>query len=149
MDLKRCTGVIAAIVLLVVAFYLLHRADRSMRTSFVALNAPASGVPVGTWRAETGPVFQLRPDGTGRSYDPLSPQFGVNYFEWACDGSTFTICFAPRGRIMSLIAHWAGVETDQFAVDELTDDLLVLSDSTAQTQFTFTFTTDAVLDASP
>ena len=145
---KRCTGIAAAILVLVIIFYLLHRADRSVRTQSVGLNTAASATPVGTWKAGAGPIFQLRPDGTGRSYDPLLPQVGVDYFEWSCDGTALTIRFPPRRGIVRLLTFWSDVATDTFAVDELTPDSMVLSDATSA-RFAFTPTTDPVLDASP
>ncbi len=89
---------------LVFAFYLARRADEANRGRS-APAAIATSVITGTWKADNGALFQFRSDGTGRSRDPSSPQFGINYFEWETDGTNFIIFQAPRGRLRSFIAH--------------------------------------------
>ncbi len=144
---KRTASIFAVVAILIVVFFLLHRADQSSRSSLNASTASLGPSPAGTWQADTGDMFQFRTDGTGRSYDPNEPTRGVHYFEWTCDAMTLTIYYAPRGRIKNFIAYQTGIETASFGIDQLTPDTLVLSDGTTKTRFTSA--TDAILDADP
>ncbi len=132
------------VVILVAAFYQLHRADKLAKAGSTSSSVRR---PYGTWLAVTGEMFQFRPDGTGRSYDPATPKLGIHFFEWSCDGSNLTLFYPPRGQIQRFIAYQTGVESTIFQLDKLTSDEMILSDGPAVNRFTST--SDAVLDADP
>ena len=147
MTTKRTFFTISVVTTIAAAFVFLHRADKVTQASLAALPASNMSGLYGTWLADTGDMFQFRPDGTGRYYDPRAPQLGVNYFEWTCDGSIFTYYYAPRGRIKRFIAHQTGMQTDTYQLVKLTPNELMLSDGTITTRFTSA--TDTSLDADP
>ena len=143
MKRKRILQALAVAVILCAGF-LLHRADRAAKHRAIA--ATAAITPVGTWAVDNGNFIQFRADGTGRSRDPTLPG-KVMYFEWSYDGSTLTLSYAPRGNVRSFIAHQLGVQTDAFAVQQLSPRQMTVTDGAATVLFTPT--DDDVLDADP
>ena len=146
MTTKRTFFTISVVTVIAAAFFFLHRADKEAQASLAALPVSNSTGLIGTWLADTGYMFQFRPDGTGRYYDPHAPQLGVHYFEWTCDGTVFNYQYAPRGRIKRFIAYQTGVTTDTYQVVKLTPEELVLSDGVPTR---FVPAEDKLLDANP
>ena len=64
---KRLGYLLIAIAICLIVFFA-HRADQANRA---ALSTASGQDMVGTWRADTGSLFQFRSDGTGRSRSRL------------------------------------------------------------------------------
>lgn len=144
--IKRRFGYSLLAIVLCAILYLAHRADRASRIHASTVTGQAV---VGTWKADTGDLFQFRSDGTARSRDADSPASDVNYFEWTADNTTVTVMYAPQGRVKGFIARTLGVDTAAFLLTRVSPDSFTLVDAASQIRTQFDRTEDEVLDSAP
>lgn len=132
---KRRRLVAIAAIAICLLVYCGYRADQAARSA--AINA-STRMPLqlqGTWKISDGAIFQLRPDGTGRSYTPGDGPPQIHYFEWMADDSTFTIIYAPRSVFFAFLAKSLGTETATFSIARQARDFFVVADGATETRF--------------
>jgi hypothetical protein len=104
---------------------------------------------VGTWVASSGPVINLRADGTARSRRPQEPNAEIRYFEWDVENGSLVVIMAaePQEHYRRVLHAIFGATSIHYEITSMSATEMSIVDSMTGDVVSFTSTNDSILES--